>query len=102
MAWSPRRQRERMSIDLRTIEAISRCALLFVVTLAATPAAAFSQSSVCHPIRGGESATQLARRITGDGRNKYQPWFQIMDHSSRFIPKSQYDRIRRGWRACIV
>jgi hypothetical protein len=25
-----------------------------------------------------------------------------MDGSSRFIPKSQYDRIRRGWRACIV
>jgi hypothetical protein len=56
----------------------------------------------CHPIRGGETATQLARRITGDGRNKYQPWFQIMDPSSRFVPKSQYNRIRPGWRACIV
>jgi hypothetical protein len=32
----------------------------------------------------------------------YQPSFQIMDASSRFVPKSQYDRIRRGWRACIV
>ena len=66
------------------------------------PSAAFSQSSVCHPIRGGETATQLARRITGEGRNTYQPWFQIMDASSRFVPKSQYDRIRPGWRACIV
>jgi hypothetical protein len=25
-----------------------------------------------------------------------------MDQSSRFVPKSQYDRIRPGWRACIV
>jgi hypothetical protein len=25
-----------------------------------------------------------------------------MDTSSRFVPKSQYDRIRAGWRACIV
>jgi hypothetical protein len=25
-----------------------------------------------------------------------------VDRSSRFVPKSQYDRIRPGWRACIV
>jgi hypothetical protein len=80
---------------------ISRCALPFVLTLVLAPSA-FAQSTVCHPIRGGETATQLARRITGDARNVYQPSFQIMDASSRFVPKSQYDRIRRGWRACIV
>jgi hypothetical protein len=91
-----------MSCDLRPITVISRRALLLALTVAAAPSAAFSQSSVCHSIRGGETATQLARRITGDGRNKYQPWFQIMDASSRFVPKSQYDRVRPGWRACIV
>jgi hypothetical protein len=90
-----------MSCGLRPI-AISRCALLLVLTFAAAPPAAFSQSPVCHPVRRGETATQLARRITGDGRNKYQPWFQIMDSASRFVPKSQYDRIRPGWSACIV
>jgi len=84
------------------IRTISRCALLFVLGLAAFPSSVFSQTPVCHSIRGGENATQLARRITGNSRNKYQPWFQIMDASSRFIPKSQYDRIRPGWRACIV
>jgi hypothetical protein len=57
---------------------------------------------VCQTIRPGETATQLARRITGDARNKYQPWFQIVDSATRFVPKSQYDRIRPGWRACVV
>jgi 3D (Asp-Asp-Asp) domain-containing protein len=89
-----------MSYELRAIGTKSRCALAFVLALASA-STAFSQS-VCHPIRRGESATQLARRITGDSRNTYQPWFQIMDASSRFIPKSQYSRIRPGWRACIV
>jgi hypothetical protein len=70
--------------------------------LALASASTASSQSVCHPIRRGESATQLARRITGDSRNTYQPWFQIMDPLSRFIPKSQYNRIRPGWRACIV
>jgi len=84
------------------IKVIVRCALLFGLGLAAFPSSAFSQTPVCHPIRGGENASQLARRVTGNSRNTYQPWFQIMDASSRFIPKSQYDRIRPGWRACIV
>jgi hypothetical protein len=40
--------------------------------------------------------------VTGDGRNAYQAWFQIMNRSSRFVPKSQYNRVRAGWRACII
>lgn len=56
---------------------------------------------MCHTIRRSESATQVARRITGDSRNAYQAWFQIRNPSSRFVPKSQYDRIRPGWRACV-
>jgi hypothetical protein len=75
---------------------------VLVLALVAAPSSATPPSSVCHSIRVGETATQLARRITGDGRNKYQPWFQIMDASSRFVPKSQYNRIRPGWRGCIV
>ena len=63
---------------------------------------AFAQSPVCHAIRRGESATQAARRVTGNGRNAYQAWFQIMNPSSRFVPKSQYNRIRAGWRACVI
>jgi hypothetical protein len=77
--------------------------LLIVLMLEGLPRDAFAQSSlVCHAIRRGESATQAAQRVTGDGRNAYQPWFQIVNPSSRFVPKSQYNRIRAGWRACIV
>jgi hypothetical protein len=75
---------------------------LIVLMLEALPTDAFAQSPVCHAIRPGESAAQAARRTTGNGRNAYQAWFQIMNASSRFIPKSQYDRIHAGWRACVV
>jgi hypothetical protein len=90
-----------MSCNWRPIATTFRCALPLIL-LAAAPSAAFPQSSACHAIRSGETATQLARRLTGDGRNKYQPWFQIVDASSRPVPKSQYDRIRAGWRACLA
>jgi hypothetical protein len=65
-------------------------------------APAVAQSLVCHPIRRGESAGQAARRVTGDSRNAYRASFQIMNGASRFIPKSQYNRVRAGWRACLV
>jgi hypothetical protein len=88
-----------MTAGLRAIATTIRCALPLVFVLVATPSFA---SSVCQTVRHGETATQLARRLTGDGRNKYQRWFQIVDRSSRSVPKSQYDRIRPGWQACVV
>ena len=84
------------------MKSISLCALALVLTLAAGPSAAFAQPPVCYAVQRGDTASQLAQRITGDSRNKYQPWFQIVDPSTRSVPKSQYDRIRPGWRACIV
>ena len=80
---------------------VTRSVLPFALVLT-TPSTSFSRSLICHAIRRGESAAELSRRITGETRNAYQSWFQIMDASSRFVPKSQYDRIRPGWRACIV
>jgi hypothetical protein len=32
----------------------------------------------------------------------YSASFQILNGSSRFVPKSQYDRLHAGWRACII
>jgi hypothetical protein len=84
------------------MKSISLCALPIILTLAAGPPAAFAQSRVCHAVQRGDTASRLAQRITGDARNKYQPWFQIVDASMRSVPKSQYDRIRPGWRACIL
>ena len=77
-----------------------RCVLPIVLVLAA-PAAAFAEP-VCHTIRRGESAAQVARRLTGDSWNAYRPWFEIRNTSSKFIPKSQYNRIRPGWHACVT
>ncbi len=75
---------------------------LIVLMLEAFATDASAQLPVCHAIRRAESATQAARRVTGNGRNAYQAWFQIMNASSRFVPKSQYDRIHAGWRACVM
>lgn len=92
----------RMRFGLRPVPRVNRSVLLTVLALAGCPGDVFAQSPVCHATRRGESATQVARRVTGEGRNAYQMWFQIMDPSSRFVPKSQYDRIRAGWRACVI
>jgi hypothetical protein len=83
------------------ITRIAPLALLPIVLTSVLPTPAFAQL-VCYSIQRNESASQVARRITGDGRNAYQPWFQIMNASSRSVPKSQYDRIRAGWRACVT
>lgn len=79
----------------------SRYAWPIVLTLAA-PSAAFAQSVVCYPFQHGDTASRLARRITGNASNKYQPWFDVVDVSARSVPKSQYDRVRSGWRACVL
>jgi hypothetical protein len=83
------------------MKSISLCALPIVLTLAGGPPAASAQSRVCYAVQPGDTASRLAQRITGDARNKYQPWFQIVDASMRTVPQSQYDRIRPGWRACV-
>ena len=81
---------------------LSRCAWPIVLTLAAAPSAAYAESFVCYPLQRGDTASRLAKRITGDASNKYQPWFDIVDLSARSVPKSQYDRVRSGWRACVL
>src|SRR5262245_21096387 len=80
---------------------VAKFALLTVLWFGASPTIAAAQSSVCYAILPGESATQAARRLTGNGQDAYEPWFQIVDHSSRFVPKSQYHSVRPDWDACV-
>jgi len=75
---------------------------LLIVLIEASPTDAVAQSLVCSAMTRAESATHAAWRVTGNGQNAYQPWFQIMDRSSRFVPKSQYTRLGAGWRACLI
>jgi hypothetical protein len=77
-------------------------ALPTVLILAVAPTAVVAQSLVCHPIQRGDTASRVAQRLTGNSRNKYQPWFQIKAPSGSFVPKSQYDRVRPGWQACVI
>src|SRR5262245_53325645 len=81
---------------------LSRCAWPILLTLAVGPSAAFAESFACYPFQRGDTASRLAKRITGNASNKYQPWFDIVDVSARSVPKSQYDRVRSRWRACVV
>src|SRR5215471_19076947 len=75
---------------------------LLIVLMRGASTDAFAQSVACYAMTRGESAAQAARRVTGNDQNAYQQWFQIMDPSARFVPKSQYNRIRAGWRACVI
>lgn len=93
---------ERMRCAYGPVVRVAQYALPVLLILASAPSGASAQSLVCEPIRRGESAVHAARRLTGDGRNTYQASFQIMNGASRFIPKSQYNRVRAGWRACVL
>jgi hypothetical protein len=91
-----------MRCVLRRTTRITGYALPILMLVSVAPTTAFSESLVCQSIRRGESAPQVARRLTGDSRNAYQTWFQIRNASSRFVPKSQYNSIRAGWQACLL
>ena len=75
--------------------------VVFVLSAASSPAAA--QNLACASIKPGETAAVVARRITGDARNRHEAWFQILNpESSRFVDKARYDHVLPGWRACVV
>lgn len=64
---------------------------------------AMAQEFRCVPIGRGDSAAALAQRLTGDARNRWATWFQILDPATTtFVPKTRYDHIRPGWSACIA
>jgi hypothetical protein len=74
-------------------------------TLAALGVAhsALAQAMYCTPIRPGETAPQVAMRITGEASDAREPWFQIVDPAtSRFVPKPRYAYVRAGWQACVA
>jgi len=76
-----------------------------IIAFAALIAArgAVAQPLRCTPIRPGDTATQVAKRITGEARSTWESWFQIVDPAtSRVVPKASYDYVRAGWNACVV
>ena len=72
------------------------------LALATTSSAGGVQSFVCDTIRAGETASAVARRVTGRASSQHQRWFRIVDRArSRIVPKAEYNRILAGWQACI-
>jgi|RhiMetdeSRZDD1v2_1073273.scaffolds.fasta_scaffold04665_14 hypothetical protein len=64
---------------------------------------ALAQPFFCTPIRPGETAPQVAERITGEANGAHESWFQIVDPAtSRFVAKERYRLVRAGWPACVA
>jgi len=82
---------------------IGSCTAAIALTVTTGVQAALAQRSTCVTIQRGDTAARLAWRLAGDARNQYEPWFQIVDTSTRrVVAKRQYGQIRAGWRACIA
>ncbi len=56
----------------------------------------------CITVQQGDTAANISLYLTGSVEHRFQPWFQIVDGSrSRVVPKSDYSRIKPGWRVCV-
>ena len=74
--------------------------LLLLCTL---PSRVAAQEFVCWPIAAGDTASSLARRLTGKAEAAYGLSFQIRDPARRmFVPKSHYQRLQSDWQACVA
>jgi hypothetical protein len=74
--------------------------LLFLCTL---PSRVDAQQFVCWPLAASDTASSLARRLTGSAAAAYTFTFQIRDPARRmFVPKSQYQHLQSNWQACVA
>src|SRR6187549_3498715 len=81
----------------------ARWALLPLLLTVGATQGVIAQPYFCTPIRPGETAPQVARRITGEATGASESWFQIVDPAtSRFVPKTRYGDVRAGWQACVA
>ena len=78
-------------------------ALPFVLVLTTCSTYASGGTLTCYAVRPGDTAAGLAQRFTGNARNRYQPWFQILNPArAAVIPKARYDSIQTGWHVCVA
>jgi len=77
-------------------------AMVFLL-LCTAPFGVEAQQFACWPIVRGDTASRLARRLTGSAAAAYSDAFQIKDPARRgFVPKSRYGRLSTHWQACVV
>jgi hypothetical protein len=90
-----------MCAQFRTARKLLRLGAL--TTLLAFAESAAAAQSMCDEIREGESASAVARRLTGDPHSYGRPWFQILNPSTgASIDKGAYHHVQAGWVACIA
>jgi hypothetical protein len=80
-----------------------RLPAVVLLLLCALPSRVAAQRFVCWPIAAGDTASSLARRLTGNADAAYGLAFQIRDPARRmFVPKSHYQRLQSDWQACVA
>ena len=80
-----------------------RLPTLVLLLLCAVPSSVHAEQFVCSPIARNDTVSSLARRLTGKAAAAYSDAFQIRDPARRmFVPKSQYQRLRTHWQACVL
>ena len=80
-----------------------RLAVVVLLLLCTLPSQVDAQQFVCRPIAAGDTASSLARRLTGHADAAYGFAFQIRDPARQmFVPKSQYSRLQSDWQACVA
>jgi len=94
---------KQMSSPIWTKFHVSYRVVLLALAALIAARSAVAQPLRCTAIRPGDTATQVAKRITGEARSTRESWFQIVDPAtSRVVPKASYDYVRAGWNACVV
>ena len=74
-----------------------------LLLLCTAPPCAGAEEFVCWPIVRGDTASRLARQLTGDADAAYTSAFQILDPARRmFVPKSHYRRLSTDWQVCVA
>ena len=80
-----------------------RLPAVVLLLLCAVPPGAEAQQFVCSPIVRGDTASRLARQLTGNAAAVYSNAFQIRDPARQmFVPKSHYQRLSTHWQACVA
>jgi hypothetical protein len=75
----------------------------FVLAGSAPYAAPAVPRFLCYPVMPGDTAAAVARRLTRDPQGWRGSHFQFLDPATtKFVPKSNYGNLHRGWQACIA
>jgi hypothetical protein len=80
-----------------------RLSALVLLLVCAAPSLVDAQQFVCSPIRRGDTASRLARRLAGNSAAAYSLAFQVRDPVRQlFVPKSHYLHLSTRWQACVA